>query len=262
MRNRFLFLEKELYHYNVENRERKQKKLVKRKSGFYRKPIVDSFSNTSYTEQLTLPSSGLTWTGATSEQLIFMKAVYDLNLARSSRRGTFVNDVPSNQLATVEGRYKLRTAAAQDAIAMFQAARTAINAANVNASIGLTSAYRSASHQFSLWNRCFINKYYPDTQSHRRGLSGGEHGQDAINYLARYMRTKIATPGYSNHNNGLAIDIRNTENGNTYRNSTRKSATDAWKKSWLWSWLTANAATHKFYQNTHINEPWHWEYRP
>ncbi len=212
--------------------------------------------------QETLPSSGLTWTGATSAQINFMRNVYDINLRRSSSRGTFVADVPASQLATVEGRYQLKTAAAASCRLMFQDVRRAIATQGVNVTIGLTSAYRSASHQFRLWNRYFINQYYSATQSHRRTLNGGEHGVAAQQYLARYIRGRIATPGFSNHNQGLAIDIRNTENGVTLRNRTRTTYTNAWRRTQLWNWLTTNAARYHFYQNTRIDEPWHWEYRP
>jgi subtilisin family serine protease/LAS superfamily LD-carboxypeptidase LdcB len=209
----------------------------------------------------TIPSSGLNWPGATTDQINFMRSVYDFNLRRSSSRGTFINDVPRNELGTVEGRYKLRTQAVAPAQQMLQAMRQAILAAGVNSNVQLTSAYRSASHQFRLWNRYFISRYYAETRSHRQSLTGGEHGSAAMRYLASHIRGRIATPGFSNHNKGLAIDISNTENGRSYRNSTRAIHTNAWRTTWIWRWLTANAATYNFYQNTRINEPWHWEYR-
>ena len=213
-----------------------------------------------FVTQQSLDSSGLSWSGATADQLEFLKKIYDINLAKKAGR-TFVNDVPSTELATVEGRYQLRTAAAGSALQMLQAARAASITATQNVQVGLTSAYRSASHQFGLWNDYVTNQYYPNTKKHRQGLEGGEHGDAAAQYLARYTRGRIATPGYSNHNNGLALDIRNTENSIILRNRTNTTATTAWRNTWLWDWLVANAATYHFYQNTNIDEPWHWVYR-
>lgn len=221
---------------------------------------VEPYSEPQFVLSQSIGSSGLTWSGATSEQLAFIKKVYDINLARMSGR-TFTNDVPANDLATVEGRFKLRSNAAQSAIQLLQAVRAAITASGKNVEAGLSSAYRSASHQFRLWNDYVTNQYYPITKSHRQGLDGGEHGDAAAQYLARYTRLRVAIPGYSNHNDGLAFDIKNTEEGKLYRNKTKEQFTEAWRTTWLWDWLTKNAATYHFYQNTQIDEPWHWVYR-
>ncbi|KAL9644007.1 hypothetical protein ABK040_005475 [Willaertia magna] len=51
-----------------------------------------------------------------------------------------------------------------------------------------------------------------------------------------------AAPGYSNHQNGIALDI-NVANGNVY------------------NWLTRNASRFGFVR-TVPSETWHWEYRP
>ena len=102
---------------------------------------------------------------------------------------------------------------------------------------------------------------YTFTKKEREVLEDGEHGEKAAQYLAKYTNSRVAVPGYSNHNNGLALDLSNTEDGTLYRNKTNKTATDAWRTTWLWEWLTKNAAIYNFYQNTNIDEPWHWEYR-
>ncbi|WAC02650.1 D-alanyl-D-alanine carboxypeptidase family protein [Lacinutrix neustonica] len=216
---------------------------------------------TTYATQQSLGSSGLTWPGATPEQLTFLKRVYDINLARKANQ-TFVNDVPANELSTVEGRFELRTNAAQAAINMLQAIRAEITSAGKNVQVGLSSAYRSASHQFAIWNDLVTNQYYAATRTEREALQGGAHGDAAASHLAAYTRARIATPGYSNHNNGLAIDIKNIQDGKLYRNKTNTQATAAWRTTWAWDWLVANAATYNFYQNLQIDEPWHWVYRP
>jgi LAS superfamily LD-carboxypeptidase LdcB len=51
-----------------------------------------------------------------------------------------------------------------------------------------------------------------------------------------------ARPGYSNHQNGIALDL-NPEEGNNYR------------------WLAKNANRFQFCR-TVASERWHWEYRP
>jgi len=209
----------------------------------------------------TIPSSGLRWPGATANQINFMRRVYDTHIRNRSTTRTFINDVPANQLGTVEGRFKLRTQAVSSAQQMLQALRQAINASGTPAIAGLKSAYRSASHQFNLWNRYFINQYYSETRTHRQSLRDGEYGDEAVRYLARYVGRRIGAPGFSNHNQGLAIDIYNRQNHRQFRNSTGRKHTKAWKKTWIWKWLVANAASYNFYQNTGIDEPWHWEYR-
>lgn len=220
-------------------------------------PIVETAA---YVTQKSIDASGLSWAGASTEQLAFLRKVYDLNKARKAGQ-TFVNDVPENQLAVVEGRFKLRSEAAQSAVQMLAAVRADISSSGNNVEAGLTSAYRSASHQFRLWNDYVTNQYYLATKSKRQGLTGGEHGEAAAKYLASYTRARVATPGYSNHNNGLALDIKNKENGKLFRNKTNKTATKAWRTTWLWDWLVRNAQTYNFHQNTQIDEPWHWVFR-
>ncbi|OEK08228.1 hypothetical protein A8C32_01830 [Flavivirga aquatica] len=213
-----------------------------------------------YSEQHTLEDGRVVWNGATQEQLNFMQTVYDINYTRYSRRGTPYPELSSNELETVLGNYKLRKEASPKFKALLEAAKTAINKAGVDVKIALNSAYRSPTHQFNLWMDYFPN-YYNETQDHRASLEGGQHGDKAAQYLAKYVRSRISTPGFSNHNNGLAIDIRNTEKGEYIKNKTKAIWIEKWKSSWLWTWLVANANTYNFYQETSINEPWHWVFR-
>ncbi len=213
-----------------------------------------------YSKPYSYEDGRVVWGGATQEQLTFMQMVYDINYTRYSRRGDPYPELSSDDLDTIHGNYKLRTEAAGKFRELLEAANNAISASNVNVQIGVNSAYRSPSHQFNLWMNYFPN-YYDETQSHRASLEGGEHGDQAAQYLAQYVRVRISTPGFSNHNNGLAVDIRNTENGNYIRNSSRSNWISQWKASWLWSWLVDNASTYGFYQETSIDEPWHWVYR-
>ena len=208
----------------------------------------------------TIPSSRLRWEGAAPAQLAFMRRVYDVNLARSSRRGTFTPDVPATGLSVVEGHFRARHAVAVSCRHLLAHARAAAAREGVRVEVGLTSAYRSASRQFELWQRYFP-RYYARTQAQRRELEGGEHGGAAVQYLARFVRVRIATPGFSNHNDGRAVDFRNVEDGDTLENESTDAAVAAWQRSWFWRWLGQHAATYGFHQNTAINEPWHWEHR-
>ena len=65
----------------------------------------------------------------------------------------------------------------------------------------------------------------------------------------RKLKGGAARPGYSNHQSGLAIDIRT---GLT-RTSFMKG-----KRSPVYDWLEENAGKYGF-ARTVKNEPWHWE---
>ncbi len=226
----------------------------------YLSPKVAEIHEKEYSIQRSLGDGRVEWSGATPEQLTFMQTVYDINYTRYSRRGTAYPELSNSELDTVTGNYKLRKAAVPKFKELLEAARAAIVANGVNVQISLNSAYRSPEHQFNLWMDYFPN-YYNQTRTHRQSLEGGEYGDKAAQYLAKYVISRISTPGFSNHNNGLAVDIRNTENGEYIRNSSLASWITKWKASWLWSWLVDHANTYGFYQETSINEPWHWVFR-
>ena len=184
----------------------------------------------------TISSVGLQWSGATPEQLAFMRRVYEINLAHSSGIGTFIDDIPEDQLAIIENGHKAKIDAAAACRDLLAAARQATQSAGVIIQVGVVSGYRSATHQFNLWQSYFPG-YYNDTTEHRSALPGGPHGDQAATYLAQFIRARIATPGFSNHQNGIAVDFLNKERGTTIRNSTHSSALLKWRQSWLWSWL-------------------------
>lgn len=215
----------------------------------------------------SLPSGGLNWSGAAVDELDFMRRVYDSHVTRASRSRTFVADLPDSNLESVEGRHQLRTDAARDCRGLLAAARSELSsqqaqgiaAARRVGAIGIVSGYRSASRQFELW-QSYFPRYFRDTQTERVRLTGGALGDRAVEYLTSYVAGRIAAPGYSLHNNGIAVDFTTRENRQTLGASSQDI--ERWLNSWLFTWLTANAARFNFYQNTNINEPWHWEYRP
>ena len=200
----------------------------------------------------------------TAEQTAFMRRVYELQRQMSARQRTFVGDLPASQLAEIEGGVRARRDAAAACQMLMHAARASLaeqqragdSLAMQAHSIGVVSGYRSAQRQFQNWITNFP-RYYRQTQEERAGLSGGEHGAAAARHLAHYIRGRLAAPGYSLHNSGVAIDFKTRQGRHSLGASTSQIA--LWNRSWFFRWLTANAANFGFAQNPNINEPWHWE---
>ncbi len=216
-----------------------------------------------------IDGSALTWSGATPDQLGFMQAVYAQHVANSRSTGRpFIGDVDRSRLDVVENSQLLRIEAAAQCRSMLASVRndlataqsSGIGGAREITSIIVNSGYRSASRQFGIWQSNF-RKYYRETASQRATFSD-PHGSDAISFLARYIGQRVGAPGYSNHNDGRAVDLGATmTQGRSLGADTSDAAIALWRGSWLFTWLSSNAATYNFFQNTSINEPWHWEYR-
>lgn len=206
----------------------------------------------------------------------FMREVYDRQVAISTQLGLrYAAGVPATELERLPtslvrpGRtVSVRRDVFGALTGMVTDARTALVAAQRSGapdSAGLTdlrvlSGYRSARDQLSIWEREYA-KYYRDTRIPRRALPGGEHGSDAIDYLANYINQRVFCPGYSPHQHGRTVDL-------TYQQHRRWSAADtsvealrAWRSSWFFGWLSLHAPRYGFKQNSNIDEPWHWEYR-
>ena len=211
----------------------------------------------------------LTWDGATSEQQDFMRRVYRQHVSSSAAQRPFVASVPQGERAIVEHGQWMRTAAAERCRAMLAAARTDVAAEQASGrepalavrEFGARSGYRSVETQFTNWGNAFRTKYYPDTATQRAGLNGGEHGEAAVAFMARYVGGRLAAPGYSRHNDGLAMDFFTREGRTELGPNTGKASIAGWRRSWLFAWLSQHASEYRFFQNTSIVEPWHWEYR-
>ena len=137
-------------------------------------------------------------------------------------------DWAPSDLVLVEGFY-LRSEAASN----FNAMRAAAAASGIQ--MDITSAYRSYSTQVATYN------YWVST-------SGSIAAAD----------TGSARPGYSEHQTGLAVDLRTT-----------KGALDNFSGTAAYNWLKANAANYGFIERyqpgmTSITgyraESWHWRY--
>ena len=87
-----------------------------------------------------------------------------------------------------------------------------------------------------------------------RLMKGGLAGQDAADYLAGVVRTKIATPGWSRHQHGVAVDFSPPEKDLKIKFESIKG----WTKTWLFKWLSDDHAEKHGMQN-YPAEPWHWE---
>ena len=205
-----------------------------------------------------IPSSRLEWPGASPAQLAFMRAVYERHVERSRRRGdTFVPSLPPSELDEIEAGHQARKDAAQAARELLAAARTALAAEGLadKVRVGITSAYRSADRQFDIWQgkggRRGFPYYYRETETSRRRFPD-EHGPDAVELLAQHMGKYIAAPGYSNHQDGLAIDFGTGAAG--------AGLGKLGPSAWFHGWLKANAQRFNFHP--YAAEAWHWVYRP
>lgn len=129
--------------------------------------------------------------------------------------------------------------------------------------LGVGNAYRSASRQFGIWDRNFAG-YYAATQEKRAALPGGEHGAAAAELLREYIGIRVAAPGFSNHQGGIAVDLalRLLPEGDKAAPDLGASMAqaDPWHDSWFWNWLKGRAGEFGFVE--YEPEAWHWEYKP
>ena len=205
-----------------------------------------------------IPSSRLEWPGASADLLAFMRAVYERHVERpKAAGGTFTGDLPKSQLETIEGGHEARKDAARAARAMLAEARAALVAERLasRVQIGIVSAYRSAGLQFQIWQgkgRQGGFPYYYRQLLKKGRLRPGDYGPQAVEVAAREIAQWVAAPGYSNHQDGLAIDFGIGEIG--------KGLGKIGPRAWLYRWLTANARRFGFHP--YAKEAWHWTYRP
>lgn len=206
----------------------------------------------------------------TPEQKAFLEAVLQAHLARSRRGRQPLPDLGGDELKPVVGTgVHMRTEAASAASRLLADATQALAAAKqagdkdalATIKLSATSGYRGRAKQESLWREYFMRPkgYYNRTAAHRASLSGGAHGDAAITYMVKYVSPKIAAPGFSNHQAGLAIDLWQTRTKeNAIANSTDSTAVRKWQRTWFFAWLQANAGQYQFAE--YAKEPWHWTY--
>jgi LAS superfamily LD-carboxypeptidase LdcB len=207
----------------------------------------------------SIPSSNLEWPGASDEQLRFMRAVYDAQVAGSKKSGPFVADLPDDQMDWIDkaNGHRLRADAAAFAISMMKAAQAELVAKNLVGSVrfAVLSAYRPATLQFIIWQgkgrKGGFPAYYKETED-ARVATGNPHGPAAVQVLVHRIRKMVAAPGYSNHQDGTAIDF-----------GTRKGPgklLKVYEGSWFHNWLKTNAKNFNFHPLS--GEAWHWYFIP
>jgi LAS superfamily LD-carboxypeptidase LdcB len=211
------------------------------------------------------------WTGSAA-QTAFRQQVLDAHLARSRKRGGAPKpDLAKSDLSPVRGTsISMRKDAAEAASRLLEAALAdlaqakAAGQADALRTRGLSanSGYRGSAHQRSLWLKYFAH-YYNRTRKAREALADGPHSAKAVAYMLDVfgLPNRIAAPGYSNHQGGIAIDLEQERMkgfaiANSYDDGERKK----WRASWFFDWLQQNAARFGF--QPYKKEPWHWEYRP
>lgn len=207
------------------------------------------------------------------DQINFQNRVLAAHIKRTkARRGPPLPDLSDSQLAIIPGsavKSKLTTAAA--AGRMLAAANSDLALAQASGDpdalkikrLFANSGYRSSDHQRKLWLGYFP-KYYKRTRAVREEFAEGRHSDRARAYMLDPkgfgLGGRIAAPGYSNHQNGIAIDLRQElANGKFIANDSDSASRSIWRKTWLHKWLKANAATYGFAPLA--SEEWHWEYK-
>jgi hypothetical protein len=191
----------------------------------------------------------------------FKQEVLDRQIrnARSMHR-EFIATIPAAELAVVENGHELVKDAATACGALLAEARAALQQ-HGGATIWVASGYRTVEKEQRLWHSYF-ETYYFATREQRWRMAGGEFGQAAVDFMARFVGERKAAPGYSNHSAGIAVDFATKEGKTSCGASMRMK--DAWKKTRFFHWLTddkhKNSRKHGF--APYKKEPWHWEYRP
>ncbi len=224
------------------------------------------------------PAEPPRWTG-TAEQLDFRQRVLAEHIARSQRRsGEPKPDLPGTRLTLIAGTNVStlpETAAAAGRLleaanaALAQARQAGHTDALRTRNITVISGYRGSDHQRNLWLGYFSAQdgYYDQTRTARSSTAGGPHSEAAVNYMLRRrgdggfgVGGRIAAPGYSNHQGGIAVDFLQERNrGHAVRNKSSNAARARWRASWFHGWLLEHGAGYGF--EPIATEEWHWEFR-
>ncbi|MCU0690403.1 MAG: M15 family metallopeptidase [Polyangiaceae bacterium] len=205
-----------------------------------------------------LPACLLRWDRATGEQVRLMRRVYEIQRVRAAQKRSFVLAV-DDATEIDEGRWA-PAEVADWARRMLAAARESRGTPRVagRESLRIVFGYRSAPVQLEVWEHHFAAREKEGRE--RRGrLAGGAYGEAAARVFADGYAGRTASPGYSLHNQGHALDLMCVLRDGRELGADSKTI-PAWKRSWCWKWLRAHAAGFGFRGNRSIDEPWHWEF--
>ena len=165
------------------------------------------------------------WSG-TANQNAFRDRVLAAHIARSKAAGSAPQrDLRRDELKAIP-RTSIETRAdTADAAGRLLAAANADLAAAQKAGdadarrtvrLTATSGYRSSAYQSDLWRQSFSAQggYYDRTQDARQAIPEGRHSDEAVAYMLKRKKDggfglggRIAAPGYSNHQGGIAVDF-------------------------------------------------------
>lgn len=196
-----------------------------------------------------MTTPGLTGVQAVSERTRaeFKAAVLQGQIRRSQARGKrHVAAIPEAELETVEGRHRLRSAAARACRELLTDARDALTEAQAAneagargvRSVGIASSYRDYAADERAWNTTF-SKHYARTEAQRERMPGGPHGDAACVWFVAYLAPIKAPPGFSNHSNGAAVDFSTEDGGVLYGANTDQRR--GWRGTWLHQCLAARS---------------------
>jgi subtilisin family serine protease/LAS superfamily LD-carboxypeptidase LdcB len=217
------------------------------------------------------------WTGSL-EQAEFRDKVLEAHILRSSKRSRPKRDLSRDELSEVAGT---RILTARDTAAaagrLLAASSSDLKSAQMagdsdalrTTHLTVTSGYRSSEQQRKLWYGYFAGPggHYERTEEARSKLPDGPHSDQAVAYMLAPRNQggfglggRIAAPGFSNHQGGVAIDFyQERTKGHAIQNKSDDISRAAWRNTWFHRWLAANAATYGFHPLQ--TEEWHWEYR-
>lgn len=128
--------------------------------------------------------------------------------------------------------------------------------ANPPVRIVASSGHRTQEDQIRIYNTRFVNKY-PQPKS----APDVPDAQRVINPKTALGAKAIAAyPGWSNHQNGRAVDIHV---GEIKAVANRYAPNSEMMKHPAYIWLKENAAKYGFdnKEGRSVNEPWHWVYK-
>ena len=232
------------------------------------------------------PSDPEPWMG-TAEQENFRARVLAEHIARSRKaKGAPQRDLREDELSDVPGTCRTehsKTTCIRTLPATAEAAGRLLKAANVDLQVAqqagdadalrtvklsATSGYRGSAHQERLWLGYFATKYYNNSCRARANIADGPHSAAAVDYMLRRkddggygIPGKIAAPGYSNHQGGIAVDFwQDRTKGNGIGNDSDDPSRCRWRESWFHGWLRTHAAAYGF--QPLATEEWHWESHP
>jgi subtilisin family serine protease len=226
------------------------------------------------------------WTG-TAEQENFRARVLAEHIALSRKaKGAPQRDLREDELSDIPGTCRTehsKTTCVRTLPATAEAAGRLLQAANADLQVAqqagdadaqrtvklsATSGYRGSGYQERLWLGYFASKYYDKSCQARARIPDGPHSEAAVDYMLKPQRDggygipgKIAAPGYSNHQGGIAVDFwQDRTKGHGVGNESDDPSRCRWRESWFHGWLRTHAAAYGF--RPIDTEEWHWEYRP